>query len=152
MGFSTTDLLLLTAVFTGVFGSVVAWSGAAITAVFSGHPVPGFDPGAEVFALSRYAGNPSAAWGRPVGPTWLYWTSTVSVLVVLVTAVAACWWVTARSKTARAQDPRRIHGLASRGEVARVAGAKALIGRAGDLRPSWTRPVPSSPPPPALTT
>lgn len=90
MGFDTTDLLLLTVVFTGVIGSVVAWSGAAITAVLSGHPAPGFDPRAEVLALSRYAGNPSAAWGRPVGPTWLYWTSTGSVIVLLVTAVAAC--------------------------------------------------------------
>jgi len=70
----------------------------------------------------------------------LYWTSTVSVLGVLVTAVAACWWATARSKTARAQDPRRIHGLASRGEVAKVAGAKALTARAADLRPSLVHP------------
>jgi len=70
----------------------------------------------------------------------LYWTSTVSVLVVLVTAVAACRWATARSKAARAQDPRRIHGLASRGEVAKVAGAKALTARAADLRPSLVHP------------
>jgi hypothetical protein len=68
MGFDTTDLLLLTVVFTGVIGTVVAWSGAAITAVLSGHPIPGFDPGAEVLAFSRYAGNPSAAGDDLSGP------------------------------------------------------------------------------------
>src|SRR5450759_2247152 len=91
----TTDTLLLTAVFAGAAGSVVLWAGAAITAVLSGHRVPGVDLGAGVRALAQFRGNPSAAWGQPVGPTWLYLTSTASVLAVLVAAVAAgcCVWV-----------------------------------------------------------
>jgi len=137
---NSTDTLLLTTVFSCVFGSVVLWAGAVIAAVLSGHPAPKVNLGAGVLAFAQHREDPSAAWGQPVGPAWLYWTSTVSVLVVLVTAVAACWWVTARNKTARAQDPRRIHGLASRGEVAKVAGAKALTARAGDLRPSLVHP------------
>ena len=137
---STTDSLLLSAVLAGAVGSVVAWAGAAITAVLSGHPVPEVDPGAGLLALAQFRGNPSAAWGQPVGPAWLYWTSTASVIAVMVTVVAAGRWVTARSKGARAHDPRRIRGLASRTEVARVAGAKALIARAGDLRPSLVHP------------
>ena len=132
---SSTDTLLLTAVFAGTAGSFVVWAGAAITALLSGRPVPRVDLAAGVRALSRDRGNPSAAWGQPVGPTWLYWTSTASVLAVLVAAVAAGWWVWARNKSSRDQDPRRLHGLASRAEVAKVAGAKALIRRAGDLRP-----------------
>jgi type IV secretion system protein VirD4 len=135
---NTTDTLLLTAVLAGAVGSGVLWAGAAITAVLSDHPVPEVNPRASVLAISQHIGDPSAAWGQPVGPAWLYWTSTVLLIGVLSTAGAAAWWVSARNKTARTQDPRRIAGLASRAEVAKVAGAKALIARAGDLRPSVT--------------
>ncbi len=40
----------------------------------------------------------------------------------------------------RTQDPRRIQGLASRAEVGKVAGARALIARAAELRPSLAHP------------
>src|SRR4029078_4578066 len=90
---STTDSLLLSAVLAGAVGSVVAWAGAAITAVLSGHPVPEGDPGHGLLASAQFRETPSAAWGHPVGPAWLYWTSTASVIAVLVTMVAACLWV-----------------------------------------------------------
>ena len=80
------------------------------------------------------------AWGQPVGPAWLYWTCTASVLVALMAAVATVWWVWARTRTSRDRDPGRLDGLALRAEVAKVAGAKALIRRAGDLRPSLAHP------------
>ena len=134
------DTLFLTAVFGIVFGSGVLWAGAAITAVLSDRPVPEVNLGAGVLALTQYSGNPSAAWGQPVGPTWLYWTSTVLVILVLGAAGTACRLAAARSKTARAHDPRHIHGLASRADVAKVAGAKALMARAADLRPSLANP------------
>jgi type IV secretion system protein VirD4 len=137
---NSTDTLLLTAVFAGAAGSFVVWAGAATTALLSGRPVPRVDLAAGVRALTQDRGNPSAAWGQPMGPTWLYWTCTASVLAVLVAALAACWWVWARNKTARDHDPRRLHGLACGAEVAKVAGAKALIRRASDLRPSLTQP------------
>jgi type IV secretion system protein VirD4 len=133
-------MLLITTIFAGTAGSVVLWAGAAITAVLSDHSVPEFNLGGGILAIAQYGANPSAAWGQPVGPTWLYWTSTVSVIVVLAAAGAACRWVTARNKTARGQDPRRIHGLASRAEVGRVAGARALLARAADLRSSLAHP------------
>src|SRR5664279_1768443 len=98
---STSDTLLLAVVFTGAAGIVVSWAGAAITAVLSGHPVPEINPGAAVLAIAGDRGNPSVAWGQPVGPTWLYWTSTASVLAVLVATLAAGWWMWARNKTAR---------------------------------------------------
>jgi type IV secretion system protein VirD4 len=139
-GLSTTDTLLLTAVFACAATTAVLWAGAALTAVLSGHPVPEVNLAAGVMALAEHRGNPSIAWGQPVGPAWLYWTSTASVIVVLVAAVAACWWGSVRNKTPRAQDPRRIDGLASRAEVGRVAGARALLARAADLRPSLAHP------------
>ena len=137
---NTTDTLLLTAVFTGAAGSVAFWTGAAISAVLSGNPAPEVNLGAGVVAFARHSGNPSAAWGQPVGPAWLYWTSTMFVIAVFIAALAACWWALAKNRTSRTQDPRRIHGLAARTEVAKVAGAKALIARAADLRPSLTNP------------
>ena len=173
---STTDTVIVTAVFVGAVGSVVLWAGAVIAAVLSGHPAPKLNLGAAVLALAQHREDPSAAWGQPVAPAWLYWTSTASVVAILAAAGAAIWWAAARRKTARAQDPRRIHGLASRREVGKVAGAKALTAHGVDCyasvedsvvllgpprsaractsssTPSWTRPVPSSPPPPALTT
>ncbi|HZJ06941.1 MAG TPA: type IV secretory system conjugative DNA transfer family protein [Nocardioidaceae bacterium] len=120
--------------------SVVFWAGAAIAAALSGHPVPEVNLGAGVMALAEHRGDPSAAWGRPVGPAWLYWTSTASVFAVVVAVGAACWWAIARNGEARGQDPRRIDGLASKAEVARVAGARALIARAAELRPSLSHP------------
>jgi hypothetical protein len=77
-GLATTDALLLTAVFAGAALSDIFWAGAAITAVLSGHQVPEVDLGAGVTAIAGHRGNPSAAWGRTVGPAWLYWTSTAS--------------------------------------------------------------------------
>ena len=139
-GLDTTDTLLLTAVFAGVVGSVVLWAGAAIAAVLSGHPAPEVNLGAGVLALAQHSKNPSVAWGQPVGPAWLYWTSTASVIVVLVTAMAACWWASVKRKRTRTQDPRRIEGLASKAEVAKAAGSRALIARAAELRPSLSRP------------
>ncbi|HEY5248214.1 MAG TPA: TraM recognition domain-containing protein [Dermatophilaceae bacterium] len=137
---STTDTLMLTAVFAGVTGSLVSWAGAALTAVLSGHPLPQVNPVTGILALAEHSGNPGAAWGQPVGPTWLYWTSTASVIVALAVAGAAGWRVSTRNKTARTHDPRRIQGLASKAEVAKVAGSKALIAQAGGLRPSLARP------------
>jgi type IV secretion system protein VirD4 len=139
-GLSSSDTLLLTVVFTGAAAIVVSWAGAAITAVLTGRPVPEINPSSAVLAITRDASSPSAAWGQPVGPTWLYWTITALLVAVLGAAAAAGWWAVARNRDARGRDPRRIQGLASRAEVGRVAGAKALIGRVGDLRPSLTHP------------
>src|SRR5450755_2589296 len=98
---STTDTLMLTAVFAGVVGSLVLWAGAAITAVLSGRPVPHVNPATGILALAEHGGNPAVAWGQPVGPTWLYWASTASVVVVLAAVGAAGWRVSTRNKAAR---------------------------------------------------
>src|SRR5664280_1840779 len=97
---STSDTLMLTAVFAGVAGSLVLWAGAAITALLSGHPVPHVNPVTGILALAGHSGNPAAAWGQPVGSAWLYWASTASVIVALATAGAVGWRVSTRNKTA----------------------------------------------------
>src|SRR5665811_1329837 len=116
-GLNTTDSLLLSVVFACAALSVVFWAGAAITAALSGHPVPEVNLGAGVMALAEHRGDPSAAWGRPVGPAWLYWTSTALVIASLVAVGAGCWWAIAKNREARGQDPRRIDGLASKAEA-----------------------------------
>ena len=131
---------MLTAVFVGVASSLLLWAGAAITAVLSGHPVPQLNPVTAILALTEHSGNPGAAWRQPVGPTWLYWTSTAAVIAALAAAGAAGFLVSTRNNTAHTNDPRRIQGLASKAEVAKVAGARALIARATDLRPSLANP------------
>ena len=52
-GLNSTDTLLFTTVFSCVFGSVVAWAGAVIAAVLSGHPAPKVNLGAGVLALAQ---------------------------------------------------------------------------------------------------
>jgi hypothetical protein len=59
---------------------------------------------------------------------------------VLVAVGATCQWAIAKNREAHGQDPRRIDGLASKAEVAKVAGARALIARAAELRPSLSHP------------
>jgi hypothetical protein len=77
-GLNTTDTLILTIALACAALSLVSWTGAAITALLCGDSVPEFNLGGGVLAITEYRGNPSAAWGRAIGPAWLYWTSTAS--------------------------------------------------------------------------
>ncbi len=72
-----------------------------------------------------------------------YWITTTLLLAVLGAGV---WWVWTKvrhhSKSVQT-DPRRLQGIATSGEVSRVASDTALIKRAGTLRPSLDAPKPS---------
>ena len=72
-----------------------------------------------------------------------YWITTTLLLVVLG---AGAWWVWTKvlhhSQSVQT-DPRRLQGIATSGEVSRVASETALIKRAGTLRPSLDAPKPS---------
>ena len=117
----------------------VLWGGAALSAVASGNEVPPFELMGPVRALVLENGDPSAAWGRPMGPAWLYWVSTAGVALALaVLATVAVKFV--RGVGRHSPDPVNLKGLAARPEVAKVAGRKSLLLRAGTLRPSLTRP------------
>jgi hypothetical protein len=73
----------------------------------------------------------------------MYWAVSFVFLAVAGIAVWGGWrlW---RNDPAAAQtgDPRRIEGMATRRQVARVAGPKALLARSPTLRRSLIRPVP----------
>ncbi len=138
---SVGDTLMLTLVLGAGALFLTGWAGAAAAAVLAGHPAPGPDPTAIAAAVTAHPGDPSAAWGRPVGPAWLYWTTTASVLTLSASAAGA-WW---RAISRREKDPvdgrAPVKGVASRREAARVAGRRALTSRAKLLRPSLRRPA-----------
>ena len=121
---------------------VVLWAAGAASAWLSGHPIPRRTPAAGYVAFS-HVGDPSLAWGAPVGPAGLYWTVT-ALAVVLAAGLVLGVWRLARSAPAasRPSDPSRAAGLASRPQVRHAAGPKMLLRRAFTLRPSLARPRP----------
>ena len=124
----------------GVTG--VLYAGATGSAWLSGHRIPraGLLDGFSAFA---HLGDPSAAWGAPVGPAVLYWT--VSTLALAAAGIVAYGgWRLWRSggSAVGCNDPSRVDGLGSKGEVRRTAGSRALLARSATLRPSMSRPGP----------
>lgn len=116
------------------------WCGGVLSALLSGHPVPHRAIGAAK-ALTTPS-DPSAAWAAPVGPAVVYWPLTALVFAV---AAAAAYGVVRLAQSAAstgAHDARRA-GLASRAEVLRAAGAKALMKRRAVLRPSLSTATPA---------
>jgi len=72
-----------------------------------------------------------------------YWVTTTLLLLIL--AAGAWWgWTKLREHSRTVQtDPRRLEGIATSSEVARVASDAALLKRADTLRPSLDAPKPS---------
>lgn len=126
--------LLCLAGFAGVAG--VLWLGGAGAAVLAGDGLP---PGPSLAGLVALAhpSDPSLAWHRAVGPAPLYWT-VVGLVLGLVATLATGLVRLARAEGA--SDERG--GLATRAEVRRFAGERALLRRSDTLRPSVARPRP----------
>ncbi len=132
------DGLIAAVVVAMVMGGML-WGAGALTAIASGHAVPSRRPFAGLAAFA-HVGNPSAAWGAPVGPAAVYWAVTATVLA----GAAGVGWLgwLAWHADRGSDDPTRIQGLADRRHVAAMAGSKALLARAATLRPSLPRPTP----------
>ena len=58
---------------------LLLWVGAWLSCVLSGNPSPPPSLLLPVQAVGHVV-DPSAVWGQPVGPAWLYWSLTVVVL------------------------------------------------------------------------
>ena len=124
----------------GVAG--ILYAGAAGSAWLAGHSVPRGGLVAS-FAAFAHLRDPSAAWGASVGPAVLYWTITSLAFIVAVGLVCGGLWLWRSAGTpARSGDPSHADGLATKGEVRRTAGSKALVARSATLRPSMGRPRP----------
>lgn len=63
--------------------------------------------------------------------------------MVLVVGVAWVWMLLRRHNRKTETDPHRLVGIATAHEAKTTASAKALLLRAGTLRPSLTEPAPS---------
>lgn len=138
--------LALYALAAGGIAAGLLWLGGAGSALLSGHRVPHGRPLAGLAALG-HPGDPQLAWGAPVGSPVVYWTVTM----LLWSVSGALAWVLRRlwrdhapgSSPDRAGDPHALEGLASRHQVRTAAGSKALVARAGVLRPSISSPRPA---------
>lgn len=115
-------------------GSVAAW--------IVGISPPVSSIGSGLGVLLR-PGDPAVPLAAPGLNPVVYWI-TAAVLIAVAATVTACVWHVVREHGRRVKtDPYRIVGVATGSEVARAASAKALLRRAGHLRPSLENPAPA---------
>ena len=89
-----------------------------------------------------HPGDPGVALDADGLNPVVYWIVT-GVMLALLVALVVFVWVRIRRFTHRAeQDPRRMAGIATRHDVSAAASEKALLRRAGNLRPGLTDPKP----------
>jgi len=126
-------------VLTAGYVLILLWVAALLSSILTGSSRVRPSWLSPVLAFGNL-GDPSAAWGQPVGPPALYWSLTFSVLLLGLGPALFVW----RRSRARKDDPddllRSVPGMAARGEVTRVAGRRELVRRAGTLRPSIPTP------------
>lgn len=127
-----------------LFGVVIAaallWWGGVLSAMVSGHNRPRGHvlAGFQAFA---HVGDPSRAWGQPVGPATVYWLVTGMLVAIMLTAAWFTWRLFHSLGLIGSRESR--NGLASRTEISKAAGVVALRSRAWHLRPSLTKPPPT---------
>lgn len=111
------------------------WVSASICAWLSGRtaPRPALVP---PFATLWNIADPSGPWGKPIGPPWLYWAISATLLVATIGVLAL---LSGWRSSGPAFTGDKVDGVAHRSEVARAAGARRLSSMAS-LRPSLTRP------------
>lgn len=124
---------ILSAILRGA-GSVAAW----ITGTTQ--PAGGVEAGLGVLLNP---GDPATALDAPGLGAVAYW---ITASVLILATGSAGWWVWRLLRDHGRQvktDPYRIAGIATRAEVAKAGSPRALLARAGNLRPSLENPEPS---------
>lgn len=106
-------------------GTAAAWA--------TGHTAPDGGPASGLGVLGQ-PGDPGAAIGAPGLNPVVYWLVVVLILGFLTAAAGAGWQLVRHRKDNNHLD--RLVGTASGAEIARVGSRKALLRRAGTLRPS----------------
>ena len=127
----------------GLFGLALILRGAGSVAAFlTGTDQPAAGPASGISVLFR-PGDPAAALDAPGMSAVAYWAVTVVLLAGLV--AGGCWvWTRLRRHARKTEvDPHTTAGVATRHEVATVASPTALLTRAGNLRPSLSKPTPA---------
>lgn len=115
--------------------AVLLRAAGSIAAFLTGTMQPDRGLGAGAGVILR-PGDPGGALGAPDLNPVAYWI--VTGVLMLAAGVAARWvWSLLRQQGHRqATDPYRIAGIATRAEVAKAGSPRALLARAGNLRPS----------------
>lgn len=113
-----------------------------VAAFLSGLPQPasGLTGGVAVFFDP---GNPGAELGVPGLSPVVYWIVTALLLAVVIAVVLWVWSLLRRHTRHTMRDPHRQEGTATGHEIAQVASTRALMRRAGNLRPSLDTPEPA---------
>lgn len=113
-----------------------------LAALLTGIPLPGAGLSAGVGALS-HPGDPGTSLEAPGLKPLVYWI-VAGLLFAGLTAVGLLGWRVVRRMSERVeQNPRKIVGVATRTDVAAQASERALMRRAGNLRPSLSEPEPA---------
>ena len=126
----------------GMFGiALVLRAAGSVTALLTGLPQPDAGPAAGLGVLFNPADPATALGAEGLNPV-VYWI--VSAVMLGGLAAGTVWvWIRLRHHTRKIEtDPHRLAGIATRQEVKTAASAKALLHRAGTLRPSLESPTP----------
>lgn len=127
----------------GIFGvALVLRAAGSVTAFFGGldQPAAGITGGVGVLFNP---GEPGEALGVNGLNLIAYWVVAGLMLSALGAATAWAWMLWRRHSRKVATDPRKLAGTATSHEVQTTASARALLRRAGTLRPSLERPAPA---------
>lgn len=113
----------------------------SLTALLTGSPAPEAGPAAGALVLIHPT-DPGVALQAEGLNAIVYWL--IAALLLSTVAAAITWvWSLIRRRTQQVEkDPRRLAGVATRQDLAQATSTKALLGRAGNLRPSLGNPAP----------
>ncbi|MDS2172411.1 TraM recognition domain-containing protein [Nesterenkonia sp. CL21] len=127
----------------GAFGVALILRGAGSVAAFlTGAPQPIAGPASGLGVLFNPTDPATALDAEGLSPV-AYWITAAVLLGGLATAGGWVWVRLRRHSRKVETDPRRLAGTATGPEVATTASGKALLRRAGTLRPSLDDPKPS---------
>lgn len=141
LGDELTNAALVGLAILGIIAALLRAAGS-IAATVTGTPAPKGGLGAGA-AVLLHPGDPAGALDAPGLNPVAYWLAA-SILIAGF-GIAGWWgWQAIRQHTHRQDtDPYRIAGIATRAEVAKAGSSRALLARAGSLRPSLDQPAPA---------